>query len=145
MNFFPLNISSIISSSWNNIWFTWRFFIESTSNNMLRMTCVSSALLIILEYWESIYAYSSKIISCNNKCSILVRIDTINISSICSFWKNSLYFPSKFTCCCLPDWGIYQRNLTVLLRTALYHIVKLFCISLIDCSYIFWVSRPINR
>jgi hypothetical protein len=108
------------------------------------MTCISSALLIILKDWESVNTNGCKIISRNHKSSILVGINTVNISSICSFRENSLDLPTKFACSCLPDWGINQRYLTILLRSAFLYIVKLFCVSLINCSYEFWVSWPIN-
>jgi len=141
---FPLDISSIITTSRDNESILLILVPESDSWHMLRMTSHSSAWLSIVEYWEFVHSDRSEIITSNQMLSVFRGINCIDISTIRTLREYTRYFPTEFTCRCLPKGWINQSRHTIWHLNRLFNVVEDLSISLIDSSEELGVSRPIH-
>ena len=136
----PLNVGSVVATRRENVGVFLIFVVESYSWNVLRVTCHSSALLGILEDWESVDADGAEIIACYYVLPVFGGIDSVDISSVCSLREDSRDLPTEFASGCLPQSRVNQGGLTVWHLLALFDVVEDLGVGLIDSSQELGVS-----
>ena len=111
---------------------------------MLRVTCHSSALLGVLEDWESVDADSTEIIACDNVSPVFRGIDGVDVGSVRSLREHSCDLPSEFASACGPESRVGHGALTISDLLALLDVVEDLSVGLINSSQEFGVDRPVH-
>ena len=101
---------------------------------MLRMTGHSSALGGVLHHRVLVDRDGAEIITCDQVLSVVVRINSIDVSSIVSCTEHTTCVPTEFASGCLPKSMVSEavRSIGDLLLS--FHVVKNLGVSLINRS-----------
>ena len=142
--FFPLNVSSIITTSRNDVLGILILVPEPDSWNMLRVTCHSSARLSVVENRELIHSDRSKIVTSDKVSSVGRCVNSVDVSSVTSLREHTGDFPTEFTGGGLPDGWVNKSCHSIRDLLRLLDIVEDLGVSLINSSDELGVSGPIQ-
>lgn len=145
-NRFPLNVGSVHTTSSNDalVGLVVIVFVEFDPGDVLGMASESSAVLGVLDTWESVDIQSSKVICSRDKCSVVIDIDGVNICSVSSNREDSRNFPSQLACHCCPQSMISQIAMIIVNLCTSLDIIELLAISLVDDTQVYGIQSPVH-
>ena len=111
---------------------------------MLRVTCHPSALLGVLQDWESVDADRAEVITCYKIPPVSGRVDCVDVGAVCSAWIDSCDLPTELAGGSGPHGCIGQGSGAVWHLLGRLNVIEDLGVGLINSSQELGVSRPVH-